>query len=329
MLTTFRCFVIARFLVKLPVGVEARSTNSNTKMLRVPLLITVALCILLGGCASTQFIFFPAKGYLRTPEHLGIQYQQISHQTEDGFTLQSWYLKSQHKPRGIVYFLHGNAENISTHIGSVHWLPAAGYDVFMLDYRGFGKSDGLAKIPLVFSDIDSGFRWIQSHNPKQLPVYIFAQSLGASLAVPFAANPEIRSKISGIAIDAAFANYADITRNAFSQHWLTWLFQYPASWWISNPYNPIDFIQQISPVPILIFHSEQDKVIPYHNADLLYQKAAEPKYFFKAKGPHISTFNQASSRDRLLEFMRANAAVVESLQQDYENRSKSNPPADF
>jgi fermentation-respiration switch protein FrsA (DUF1100 family) len=315
MLTIFKDFLAARLSFKLSVGVGPQRAYSNTKKRRTPLLLfTAVFCISLGGCSATQFIFFPAKGYLRTPEHLGIQYQQISHQTEDGVTLQSWYLKAQHKPQGIIYFLHGNAENISTHIGSVHWLPAAGYDVFMLDYRGFGKSDGLAKIPLVFSDLNSGFQWVQSHNPNQLPVYIIAQSLGASLAVPFAANPEIRSKISGIAIDAAFANYADVTRHAFSKHWLTWLLQYPAAWWISNPYNPIDFIEQISPVPILIFHSEQDAVIPFHNADLLYKKAAEPKYFFMSKGPHIATFNQSSARDRLLKFMRANATVVESLQ---------------
>ena len=242
------------------------------------------------------------------------EFEEHNLETRDGAVINGVRFKPKGESKGIVFYLKGNSKSIKGWGKFAVDFTRHGYNVLMLDYRGFGKSDGLAKIPLVFSDLNSGFQWVQSHNPNQLPVYIIAQSLGASLAVPFAANPEIRSKISGIAIDAAFANYADVTRHAFSKHWLTWLLQYPAAWWISNPYNPIDFIEQISPVPILIFHSEQDAVIPFHNADLLYKKAAEPKYFFMSKGPHIATFNQSSARDRLLKFMRANATVVESLQ---------------
>ncbi|MBL4584994.1 MAG: alpha/beta fold hydrolase [Pseudomonadales bacterium] len=241
------------------------------------------------GCSTTQFLFFPATGYLRTPTEIGIKYLPVSHQAADGTSLKSWYLPATGNTQGIVYFLHGNAQNISTHIASVYWLPAAGYDVFLLDYRGFGRSAGVAKIPAVFEDIESGFRWIQDHNPEQLSVFILAQSLGASLAVPFAARADIRPYINGLVIDAAFASYRDITRNTFAQHWLTWLFQYPAAWLISNPYDPIDYINKIAPTPLLIFHSPADRVIPYSNADKLLQQANEPKYFFEAKGQHIIT----------------------------------------
>lgn len=311
----FNAFQLLTALLKRPPRVvadySAKIVCTNSSLIAASSLIAV-LCVFVGGCSTTQFLFFPAKGYLRTPDQLGIRYQQISHRAKDGVALESWYLHAKDDPQGVVYFLHGNAENISTHIGSVYWLPAAGYDVFMLDYRGFGLSEGLAKIPQVFLDIDSGFRWIQSHNPDQLPVFIVAQSLGASLAIPFAADPETRSKINGLAIDAAFTTYADIARYAFSQHWLTWLFQYPASWSVSNPYNPIDFIELISPTPILIFHSKEDTVIPFRNADLLYQQAAQPKYFFQTEGPHIATFKQAAARERLLKFMRSNSDTVES-----------------
>lgn len=298
--------------------------TSSTRPLRCSGIALIAiLYVLLSGCSASQLLFFPKKNYLRTPDQIDIRYQQIVHPSEGGASLNSWYLQSPNKPRGIVYFLHGNAENISTHIASVFWLPKAGYDVFMLDYRGFGLSTGIAKIPEVFSDLESGFEWIQAHNSDKLPVYIVAQSLGASLAVPFAADPEINKHINGLVIDAAFGNYAQITRDTLSQHWLTWLFQYPASWLISNPYNPVDFIHRVSPVPTLIYHSKQDRVIPYRNAAQLFQKANEPKDFFIAKGPHIATFNQEAARDRLLNFMKSNQTINRPAQS---GRPKSENP---
>ena len=43
------------------------------------------------------------------------------------------------QPKGTVLFLHGNAQNISAHIAAVHWLPKAGYNLLLLDYRGYGE----------------------------------------------------------------------------------------------------------------------------------------------------------------------------------------------
>ena len=62
--------------------------------------------------------------------------------TPDGLKLHGWHLKAKDKSRGTILQLHGNAENISTHVNSVLWLALEGYDVFNFDYRGYGKSEG-------------------------------------------------------------------------------------------------------------------------------------------------------------------------------------------
>jgi alpha-beta hydrolase superfamily lysophospholipase len=54
--------------------------------------------------------------------------------------------------------LHGNAQNISAHIHSVHWLPKQGYHVYLIDYRGYGDSTG--KPTGVIDDINTGFTWL-------------------------------------------------------------------------------------------------------------------------------------------------------------------------
>lgn len=260
----------------------------------------LALCV--SGCTPTRLMFLPMNDYRLTPDRIGLHYRTIRHSTPDGVTLTSWYLNSKKPARGIVLFLHGNAENISTHLGSVYWLPEHGYDVFLLDYRGFGQSTGSPSIPEVFADIQSGFDWILQNNSESLPIFILGQSIGAGLAVKFSANPNIKKNLTGVSIDAAFTSYSEITRHALNQSWLTWAFQYPVSWLLDNKQDPIKFIDEIAPVPLLIFHSEDDQIIPFHHGEQLFAAAADPKFLVRSHNRHIETFNHEDMRRCLLDF---------------------------
>lgn len=109
-------------------------------------LIAVACCF----SACTSLYFYPLKTMYSTPAMGGIDYETAIFSSRDGTTLSAWLLKTKQPRKGVIYFLHGNAENISTHIASVYWLPEQGYDVFLLDYRGFGLSEGEPELPEVF-----------------------------------------------------------------------------------------------------------------------------------------------------------------------------------
>ena len=92
------------------------------------------------------------KEIVQTPDKGGLTYRDISVTTRDNLRIHGWLLEAE-KPKGIVFFLHGNAENISTHIGSVYWLPEHGYDVLLMDYRGYGLSEGKPDFPDVYLDV--------------------------------------------------------------------------------------------------------------------------------------------------------------------------------
>jgi len=104
------------------------------------------LTVLLSGC--TQLFFQPHSYLIDTLERHGIKYQIENFQAVDGTPLNAWFLPAQDKNGGkakaTVLFLHGNAENISTHFRNVAWLPAEGFNVLALDYRGYGASEGNA-----------------------------------------------------------------------------------------------------------------------------------------------------------------------------------------
>ncbi len=252
--------------------------------------------------ACSRLIFHPLKEHVRTPDTIGLNYEDVYLETRDDVRLHGWLLPSRTQMKGSVYFLHGNAENISTHIQSVFWLPAFGYQVFLIDYRGYGLSEGKPGFPDVLTDVEAGFDWLLSRSEGK-PVYLLGQSLGASLAVYFAGNSlKARQNLTGVVSDAAFTGYFQISRDVADKVWITWPLQYPIAWTMDYPYNAVEAIRQIAPIPILISHGRNDQIVPFKHGEQLYQAAGQPKYFLVTEGRHIETFSSTQNRRTLLDF---------------------------
>lgn len=259
--------------------------------------------LVLTGCGNlTSLFFYPQQKYLQTPDNLGLEWQSIRHQAADGVQLTSWYLPAINKPLGTVLFMHGNAENISTHIGSVKWLPQAGYSVFLLDYREFGQSDGLAKLPEILLDIDSALDWVVQ-NDEDKPVYLLGQSIGAALTAAYVPQSSYKDQIDGVILDACLLGYQEIAAEAMSRHWLTWVLQLP-TYLLPGDNDPQKHIAKIAPVPLMMMHSPKDQVIPYAQGKAVYELANQPKQWVELSGRHIQTFLFPSARRSLLGFMQ-------------------------
>jgi alpha-beta hydrolase superfamily lysophospholipase len=265
-------------------------------------LLLSAVLITLSGCE--RFLFYPMKPWARTPAQLGIEYEDVEIVTADGTRLSAWWLDARGEVQGTVVFFHGNAENISTHLGSVYWLPERGYQVLMVDYRGYGSSQGRPGLPEVFEDIKATLEKAYG-DPRVAgkPIFMLGQSLGAAMSgYVVATNPALNKPLDAVVLDAAFASYPQITREVASRHWLTWSFQYPASWTMPRKYNLVDHIAQISPTPVLIIHGTQDQIIPFTNGEILFSAARDPKNFLQYDGPHIETFRDLELRQMMLDF---------------------------
>ena len=277
---------------------------SKTQMTRISLL---TICLLLSGCSS--IFFFPMVEHVRTPDQVGLNYTDVSLLTKDGVKIHGWFLPTSNKLKGTIYFLHGNAENISTHLRAVYWLPKSGYQVFLLDYRGFGLSEGTPNLPNVLIDIETGFNWLlKQKTVMHKPVFLMGQSLGASMAIYFAAtNTQAKDCLSAVISDAAFTRYSDITQHVAKQSWVTWLLQYPAAWSVISGYDPIDYIPSISPTPILLLHSRDDAVIPLDHSSQLFDSVLQSKFKIITQGSHGATFEDMENRHHLLSFLKSSS----------------------
>ena len=275
----------------------------------------LALLMLPGLAGSSGLLFYPQSHLVQTPAQLGLEYRDVWLEAADGVRLHGWWLPARGGPvAGTVYFLHGNAENISTHIHNVQWLPDQGYQVFLLDYRGYGRSTGKPRLPAVLQDVRTGFAYLLENPASQgRPLFLLGQSLGASLGLYFAAtDPQARRRLDGVISDAAFASYRGIVREVAGRSWLTWPLQYPLAWRLPAGLDPVDHVAAIAPTPLLLIHSRQDPIIPYVNAERLYQAARQPVTLRTTLGPHTATFNHPEHRRFVLSFFERSTTASEA-----------------
>ncbi|MEX1670501.1 alpha/beta hydrolase [Zhongshania guokunii] len=269
----------------------------------------VPIILILCGCEG--LLFFPQQQLLRSPADVGLSYQEASIALDGGDTVHGWWLPAAGNAQATVLFAHGNAENISTHLASVYWLPARGVNVLLIDYRGYGKSIGSPSVVNAQLDVVAGLAWLAGQaSERDTPWFVLGQSLGASVAgVAVARSGNKYPNMAGLVLDAGFSRYGDIAQEIAAGNWLTWSFQCFARWGMPDGQDLIDELAAIAPLPLLIIHGRQDPVVPYAHAAALYKAAQQPRRLLSYDGGHIETFNQAASavqnREQLMDFISA------------------------
>lgn len=278
------------------------------------LFLLAALCLLSGCNSLSTMLFFPDQHYYRTPSVLGVAYQEVALRTEDGEVLHNWLLKPSGEPKASVLFLHGNGENISTHMGSIAWLSQQGYEVLLMDYRGYGQSSGVATLANVHADIYLAHSWLSQRSDR--PLVMFGQSMGGALAITYLAQLREQqvtalASASGLALKArnfealvsesAPASWPQIAREVLAQHWLTWPLQLSA-WLLPHAYDAEDNIGKLKNLPSLLIHSKDDRVVPFHHSEQLRQQSPASE-FIQAHGRHIAAMADKAVRDQIVAFI--------------------------
>jgi hypothetical protein len=233
--------------------------------------------------------------------------QDVRFESEDGVRLHGWLLSPRDRVSlGTILFLHGNAENISTHVRSVLWLVQEGYTVFAFDYRGYGWSGGEAPdIPGVHRDARAALSKILTLPGVSADrLVVFGQSLGAAIAVHTVATASPSRRPRALILDSPFTGYRRIVRDKLSSLIVTWPFAWPASRFFDDEYSPERWIGKIGPVPVIVIHGTADRVVPYAHGKELYDLASEPKGIWTVEGGgHTTALRNPEVRDQFLAFL--------------------------
>jgi uncharacterized protein len=217
----------------------------------------------------------------------------------DGTPLHGWFLPAQGHAKGTVIHFHGNAQNLTSHVSFVDWLPVRGFNVFTFDYRGYGQSGGSPSRQGLHEDSIAALEYVISRpDVDSSRLIAFGQSLGGACAT--AAIGESATPIRGLAIDSSFGHYIAMGNEVIGGTWAT----YPLAWLLlSNAHSPADVIAEISPTPTLFMHSQDDPVVPITQGRALFRAAKEPKSFYEVetRGHPVATATNGAKL-RLIQF---------------------------
>lgn len=282
------------------------------KILCVTLPVSV---ILVSGCFNHVF-YHPNQILYESPEKYRLKYEDVFFESRDSQRLHGWFIPAVADAIGTVIHFHGNFGNITYHLKQIHWLPSNRYNVFTFDYRGFGRSGGTPSKSGLYQDSLAAFQYIISRSdidPQN--IFVFGQSLGAVNAIVALANsrfPEIRA----VAIEGAFSSYRNQVRDTITsdvqgkmgnvpclslQVWPIALFS------VTNDRSAEDYVDQISPVPLLLIHCAEDSLVSYQHSERLFEKSNHPKRLWIIRGcNHLNVFTENPSekeyRLRLIQF---------------------------
>jgi len=193
----------------------------------------------------------------------------VSFLNQQQLRLHGWFINSQSQPASatVIYF-HGNAGNIS----NVGWvgesLAARGFDVLLVDYRGYGRSEGeITDERDIYADAEAAYNYVVDQrriSPER--VILYGHSLGTTAVVDLAS----RRKCRAIILESGLSSASDMATIR-----LPWV---PA-WLHALGKNRFESARKLARVycPVLVTHGEPDNIVPTEQGRALFSAAREPK----------------------------------------------------
>ncbi len=241
---------------------------------------------------QSKYIYFPSRDMGPTPQDIGLDYEDLFFYTEDHIKINGWFVPAR-KKRPTLLFLHGNGGNISHRLELIQLLHHEGLPVLIIDYRGYGKSQGQPTERGTYLDAQAAMDYLEYQKgilPQDVVVY------GRSLGGPIAARLAAAKNPAGLILDSTFTSIKDLGAELYPL--------LPVRRFLRFSYDTVHFIAKVQ-CPLLIIHSREDKYVPYHHAQDLYAKAKTQKDLLTIKGGHNDGFlvSAAAYRQKLHHFI--------------------------
>ncbi len=277
----------------------------------VVVLVATSLLLALGssGCMEKLF-YYPTRGETIPPPHLA-DAQSVWFPSADGTRLHGWLIAAadgtppQHA--ATILHVHGNAGNIESHVWFTEHLPPAGFNLFIFDYRGYGRSEGSARRrgPLI-EDANAAVDALLSRpdvDPSRLGMY--AQSLGGAIGLNVMADrPQVRAAV----IESAFTSWREMAASAVGGDPPGRVSRFMAGLLIGDDHRPADAVARIDR-PILLLHGTADSIVPVGHGRRLAAAGRTVQLVELDGGDHNSLRATHPEVDRLMiEFFRRELA---------------------
>lgn len=239
------------------------------------------------ACIQDRLLFYPTKQIEWTPGDLRLLFEEVQLTTSDGLRLHGWFVPHP-DPLACILFFHGNGGNIGNYIENLKIWSDMGFSSFIIDYRGYGLSEGHPSEAGLYRDAEAA--WIYLTQERGLSpgrIIIFGRSLGGAVAIELAS----RHTPAILVVESSFTSII-----AVGQKLLPLL---PVRLMTTYRFDSLNKIVSAH-CPVLITHGEEDQLIPLSHAHRLYERANPPKHLMLTPGDHNESgysFSNATQKE--------------------------------
>jgi alpha-beta hydrolase superfamily lysophospholipase len=237
---------------------EKRKLSTGRKIYRITIVFTLIYCSV--GIAlyhlQEKLLFHPKALPQDFQFHFDIPFKEVNiPMTEsENLNLIAFFPKDA-TPKGVVIYFHGNSDNVTRYAKHVSNFTKNGYEVWMPDYPGYGKTTGKLTEENFYRQAKEVYKLAHSKFAAD-SIIVYGKSLGSGVASHIAANYECKRLILETpfySLPSLYSHYAPIYPVTRMAH-----FQFPVG----------ENLKEVK-APVTIFHGTDDSVIPYSNASKL------------------------------------------------------------
>jgi pimeloyl-ACP methyl ester carboxylesterase len=245
---------------------------------------------------QNRFIFFPSPVIEKTPAFLELDYEDVWLPVSAGAGkvehIHGWWIPAA-SPKipdnslefrggiegaaGVVLHLHGNGVNMGANVNQAHRFHTLGLDVLMIDYRGYGRSQGsFPSEAQVYEDAETAWNYLvlkRGINPGG--IFIYGHSLGGAIGLELAQrHPEA----AGLIVESSFTSMREMV-NCLHGYFRI----FPVNWLLKQRFDSISKVKSLQ-MPVLFIHGTADDMVPASMSQVLFSAAPEPKQLFLVSG---------------------------------------------
>lgn len=204
-------------------------------------------------------------------------HEDVFLETSDGKKLHGWFIPAASKGAApVVLFFHGNAGNIGHRWEKIRILHDLDASVFIIDYRGYGQSEGKPSEAGIYKDTEAAYAYLAGRGVAPEKIVIYGESIGGAFAIDLAARKSVKALI----VEDTFTSMPAMIRRTMP---------FIPTFVLATQLDSLSKMPKVH-APKLIFHSIDDEIIPFEMGKALYDVAERPKYFVQLRGGHNTAF---------------------------------------
>ncbi len=271
----------------------------------ITVLITLAIVLVMRWTGVFEsFYFRPSVRDYGQQTKLAIDYEDVTFHSADGTRLHGWWIPAKGDRVATVVHFHGSDRNITYTVRNVHWLTASGFDVFVFDYRGYGRSAGRPSHADLVADGVAAIQYARERIGEAGRLCLWGQSMGGQLAI-VATDQAGRQGVRAIVAEATYARHTLHIADKLSAMGPLWMLQWAAFLAASDTHSAEPVVGRLEDIALLFVHGTQDRgVFPYHS-DRLFGAADGAREIWRIDGGrHLDAFRDETQRTRLVDYLR-------------------------